>query len=56
MMRELYRDLRYIKENDDVFNISFADYDQLNDYYKSVVLKAMVGNNFKSADRSENKV
>ena len=39
-----------LKENDDVFNISFADYDQLNDYYKSVVLKAMVGNNFKSAD------
>ena len=39
-----------LKENNDVFNISFADYDQLNDYYKSVVLKAMVGNNFKSAD------
>lgn len=44
-----------LKENDDVFNISYADYDQLNDYYKSVVLKAMVGNNFKSADEVKTK-
>ena len=44
---EIY-DILY--SNNDVFELSFDEYNKLSDYYKSVVLKAVTGKNFESVN------